>query len=147
MLALREAATVVLMTTPEFGSSARDLRPEDHKLQEATCLCRAWSDGLCPTLPERVATKILVGGPEETQNYPRWLARELLATICNSRSFSTTGTGGGADELTNEQIAEFKEAFTLFQKKDEDGFILAKELGTVMRSLGQNPTDLELLDI
>ena len=38
-----------------------------------------------------------------------------------------------ADQLTEEQIAEFKEAFSLFDK-DGDGTITTKELGTVMRS-------------
>lgn len=51
-----------------------------------------------------------------------------------------------ADQLNEEQIAEFKEAFALFDKNG-DGSITTKvslflfqELGTVMRSLGQNPT-------
>ena len=38
------------------------------------------------------------------------------------------------------------EAFSLFDK-DGDGTITTKELGTVMRSLGQNPTDSELQDM
>lgn len=42
--------------------------------------------------------------------------------------------------------AEFKEAFSLFDK-DGDGTITTKELGTVMRSLGQNPTEAELQDM
>eukprot|EP00825_Cyclidium_porcatum_P050234 TRINITY_DN890_c0_g1_i1.p3 TRINITY_DN890_c0_g1~~TRINITY_DN890_c0_g1_i1.p3 ORF type:complete len:188 (-),score=66.14 TRINITY_DN890_c0_g1_i1:317-880(-) len=51
-----------------------------------------------------------------------------------------------AEQLTEEQIAEFKEAFSLFDK-DGDGTITTKELGTVMRSLGQNPTEAELQDM
>ncbi len=50
------------------------------------------------------------------------------------------------DQLTEEQIAEFKEAFSLFDR-DGDGKITSKELGTVMRSLGQNPTEAELQDM
>ena len=43
-------------------------------------------------------------------------------------------------------FVEFKEAFQLFDK-DGDGTISTKELGTVMRSLGQNPTEKELQDM
>ena len=39
-----------------------------------------------------------------------------------------------------------KEAFALFDK-DGDGKITTRELGTVMRSLGQNPTEDELQDM
>ncbi|XP_031196976.1 calmodulin-like [Mastomys coucha] len=48
-----------------------------------------------------------------------------------------------ADQLTEEQIAEFKEAFSLLDK-DGDGTITSKELGAVMRSLRKNPTEAEL---
>ncbi|KAK9664487.1 hypothetical protein RND81_14G045800 [Saponaria officinalis] len=51
-----------------------------------------------------------------------------------------------AEQLTDDQISEFKEAFSLFDK-DGDGCITTKELGTVMRSLGQNPTEAELQDM
>lgn len=47
------------------------------------------------------------------------------------------------EELTQEEIEEFRVAFSLFDK-DGDGNITAKELGTVMKSLGQNPTEVEL---
>ena len=40
-----------------------------------------------------------------------------------------------ADTLSTEQIAEFKEAFGLFDN-DGDGSITEKELGQAMRSLG-----------
>ena len=36
------------------------------------------------------------------------------------------------EQLTEDQISEFKEAFSLFDK-DGDGTITTKELGTVMR--------------
>ncbi|KAI4501129.1 hypothetical protein M0802_003932 [Mischocyttarus mexicanus] len=48
--------------------------------------------------------------------------------------------------LTEDQVAEFKEAFMLFDK-DEDGTITMAELGVVMRSLGQRPSDTELRDM
>ena len=49
-----------------------------------------------------------------------------VASQCVSRDPSQTM----ADQLTEEQIAEFKEAFSLFDK-DGDGTITTKELGTV----------------
>ncbi|CAL9118303.1 unnamed protein product, partial [Musa acuminata var. zebrina] len=88
--------------------------------------------------------------------------------------------GGMAEQLTDDQIAEFKEAFSLFDKDGDGqtlsiplcspffflflifiyflnwifflcgiptGCITTKELGTVMRSLGQNPTEAELQDM
>ena len=48
--------------------------------------------------------------------------------------------------LSENEIAEFKRAFSMFDK-DGDGTITTKELGTVMRSLGQNPTETELQDM
>ncbi|KDD73483.1 hypothetical protein H632_c2130p0 [Helicosporidium sp. ATCC 50920] len=55
-----------------------------------------------------------------------------------------------ASQLTEEQVAEFKEAFALFDKDGDvrlNGTITTKELGTVMRSLGQNPTEAELQEM
>ncbi|XP_064623000.1 calmodulin-A-like [Lineus longissimus] len=45
-----------------------------------------------------------------------------------------------------EQIAEYREAFNFFDK-DGNGHITCSELGTVMRSLGQNPTKEDLRKI
>nr|XP_010917630.2 calmodulin [Elaeis guineensis] len=53
---------------------------------------------------------------------------------------------GVMDILTEEQISEFQEAFCLFDK-DGDGCITLEELATVIRSLGQNPTEEELQDM
>ena len=46
-----------------------------------------------------------------------------------------------ADQLTEEQIAEFKEAFSLFDK-DGDGTITTKELG----SCQSNETDGHIVE-
>ena len=50
------------------------------------------------------------------------------------------------DNLTDEQISEFKEAFNLYDK-DGDGTITIFELGSIMRSLGHTPSDSELQDL
>lgn len=51
-----------------------------------------------------------------------------------------------AQKISSDKEAEFKEAFSFFDR-DGDGTISVKELGTVMRSLGENPTDVELKDM
>lgn len=43
--------------------------------------------------------------------------------------------------------AEFKAAFDIFVQDAEDGCISTKELGKVMRMLGQNPTPEELQEM
>ena len=48
--------------------------------------------------------------------------------------------------LTSEQIAELKEAFQLFDR-DGDGTISTDELGIVLRSIGQNPTEKQIEDM
>ncbi|XBW38193.1 hypothetical protein QEN19_003785 [Hanseniaspora menglaensis] len=51
-----------------------------------------------------------------------------------------------SNNLTEEQIQEFKEAFTLFDK-DNNGTISKQELSTVMRSLGLSPSEQEVTDL
>lgn len=51
-----------------------------------------------------------------------------------------------SDLLTEEQIAVFKQAFSVFDR-NSDGTISIKELGALLRSLGQNPTEAELQEI
>ena len=48
-----------------------------------------------------------------------------------------------AEKLSEEQVAEFKEAFDKFDK-DKDGTISVQELGTVMQELGLKPSEAEL---
>ncbi|KAL6464708.1 hypothetical protein AOLI_G00245500 [Acnodon oligacanthus] len=51
------------------------------------------------------------------------------------------------EQLTEEQKSEFKAAFEVFVQDAEDGCISTKELGKVMRMLGQNPTPEELQEM
>lgn len=44
-------------------------------------------------------------------------------------------------------LAEFRAAFDIFVQDAEDGCISTKELGKVMRMLGQNPTQEELQEM
>jgi len=50
------------------------------------------------------------------------------------------------EKLTESQLTGIREAFALFDS-DGDGSISVKELGKVIRSLGQNPTDMEIMSI
>ncbi|XP_071020833.1 troponin C type 1a (slow) isoform X1 [Oncorhynchus clarkii lewisi] len=65
----------------------------------------------------------------------------------------TKGEGGEEEELTVVMccaalcVAEFKAAFDIFVQDAEDGCISTKELGKVMRMLGQNPTPEELQEM
>ena len=51
-----------------------------------------------------------------------------------------------SSNLPEELIQQYRKAFALYEK-EEDGKISPKDLGIVMRSLGQNPTEAELQEI
>ena len=48
--------------------------------------------------------------------------------------------------LSDEKISELNEAFKIFDK-DKDGYITTKELGDIMKGLGQNPSEAELQNL
>jgi len=50
------------------------------------------------------------------------------------------------NNISMDFILEMKEAFLLFDKNG-DGFISARELGVLMRTLGRNPTEEEIMNI
>ena len=45
--------------------------------------------------------------------------------------------------LTEKEIGDFQDAFCFFDT-DHDGVINSRELGSVLRQIGQNPTEAEL---
>uniref|UniRef100_UPI00358E2908 troponin C, slow skeletal and cardiac muscles-like n=1 Tax=Myxine glutinosa TaxID=7769 RepID=UPI00358E2908 len=51
------------------------------------------------------------------------------------------------EQLTDEQKKEFRAAFDIFVQDAEDGCISTKELGQVLRMLGQNPSPDELQEM
>lgn len=51
-----------------------------------------------------------------------------------------------SEKLSDEQLDELKEAFSIYDI-NKDGAITTRELGTVMRQLGHNPTEAELLEM
>ena len=48
--------------------------------------------------------------------------------------------------FTEDQVEEFREVFTIFDK-DKNGIIDIKEMGVVMRALGQDPSRQRLEEI
>ncbi|BCS24045.1 translation elongation factor EF1B gamma [Aspergillus puulaauensis] len=51
-----------------------------------------------------------------------------------------------AASLSQDQISQYRDVFKIFDK-DGNGHITAEELGEIMGSLGQNPTETELKDM
>ena len=70
----------------------------------------------------------------------------VLQMLKDDDFFETLHRSIVRDIEKEEQTAEFKEAFSVFDK-DGDGTIDIKELGAVMRSLGKNPNKEELQEM
>lgn len=51
-----------------------------------------------------------------------------------------------SEKLSDEQLDELREAFSIYDI-NKDGAITTRELGTVLRQLGHNPTEAELLEM
>ncbi|KAL7076621.1 hypothetical protein ACQ4LE_004127 [Meloidogyne hapla] len=77
---------------------------------------------------------------------------QIVRNIVNDENINQQNSNNNNRELpqieglTEDQVAEFKEAFELFDKNG-DGRITAAELGIVMQSLGHSPTDQELQEM
>jgi len=103
------------------------------------------------------------GQPNKPHGIPRSPSGRPLGKPATSRGnvkhFKKKGKKGGKSDLgydiivnidlqewqlTDEQVAEYKEVFMLFDK-DEDGVLTYPELNVVMKSLGQRPSEKELL--
>ena len=74
-------------------------------------------------------------------NSRSWVTKYPLPVLANQINvrFRESKPELSMDQLTDAQIAEFHEAFLVFDK-DGDGTITLNELATVMRNLGQNPS-------
>ncbi|XP_058824049.1 calmodulin-like [Topomyia yanbarensis] len=66
--------------------------------------------------------------------------------MSHSKQQQQQGSKSTATKLTDEQIEELWEAFSLFDT-NADGTITSSELGTVLRSLGKNVSDAEVEEL
>eukprot|EP00667_Euglena_gracilis_P013924 EG_transcript_14394 len=83
--------------------------------------------------------------PAAKERAPSPLLSPVEASTVRSESTTSEATIATfqLSRLSAEQLAALRETFALFDK-DGDGTVTIKELGIVMRSLGQNPTEEEL---
>jgi len=80
--------------------------------------------------------------PAKTPKLPAAMKKEEA----NARARKKKENDEVIKELTPDQVREYREAYKLFDR-DGDDLVTWQELGNVMRSLGQNPTEDELKDM
>ncbi|KRZ15443.1 Calmodulin-like protein [Trichinella pseudospiralis] len=93
---------------------------------------------------ECIAFRVAQPKPQADQHRMRSLSS--TAAMVSSSSSSNQVTDNLVNQLTPDEVDEFREAFMMFDK-DKNGTISTKELGVAMRSLGQNPTEQELIEM
>lgn len=77
--------------------------------------------------------------PPATQQNP-----PLIESGTASQTFESLSADAG--DMNDEMRQEFTEVFELFDK-DGSGRLRVTDLNTIMRSLGQNPTEMEMTDV
>jgi len=96
------------------------------------------SEGVCPVPEDQKISKrkpALVKAKQRTESKNRD-ASNMLNNLHDQQQ-------NGVQKLTTEQIAEFREAFHIFDV-DGNGTVTTEELGTVMESLGHHMSEAEL---
>ncbi|CAH1264477.1 CALM1 [Branchiostoma lanceolatum] len=94
-------------------------------------------------------TPARLGLPASVSGSPAGSTRDTAARQVSRRanmaSGKATGPAAWEKELSQEEIAELKQAFSEFDKGT--GMIDTGDLGYIMRAMGQNPTEQEVQDM
>ncbi|XP_027710793.1 myosin light polypeptide 6-like [Vombatus ursinus] len=93
-----------------------------------------------------VPSWVPLGHSTETANYKEWGKGAGLAWGFHGTPPLFTLSFPSQIEFNKDQLEDFKEAFQLFDRIG-DGKILYNQCGDVMRALGQNPTNAEVLKV
>jgi len=67
----------------------------------------------------------------------------LTCDLCDNQPCTVTMA---SDHLSSLQIGQFQDAFQQFDT-DQDGQVSSREVGYIMRSVGQNPSEAEIQDM
>jgi len=113
----------------------------------------AGAAGLAAVVSHSEEDNELSGSPDSEHRKACYERHAMNVSIPTLSHFHLMSSGTTKDHylpkiegLSPEQVAEFKEAFDLFDKNG-DGQVTASELGAVMESLGHCPTEEQLMDM